>query len=272
MEEDKMLAAAIAMSARAHCGQKRKDGTPYIYHPMKVAEMIKDQGYGLKYQAAAVLHDVIEDTDVTEEDLSAFGADVQSAVVALTRVKGTDEADYVRNVLDNPIAAVVKNADKIQNLEEAMEAKDKKFRRWYAKKAKKYYLGKFSPALDAVIEKAASMERPVDKDSSAFRLYPSASERSSEDAHAAFDPRDPGNTYYCLDDRYICIPKGEAENIMFGKVTAYILTQEGWSPRRMDMMPVWDELFELTRKQMEEEIRELAGDGWFSRNIDIKSL
>ena len=91
MQEPELFARAIGLAAERHANQNRKDGTPYIYHPLKVAELVKDAGYGLRYQMAAVLHDVLEDTETTEEELTLFGEDVLEAVKLGTRPEGADE-------------------------------------------------------------------------------------------------------------------------------------------------------------------------------------
>ena len=164
---------AIALAASKHSGQRRKDGkTPYIYHPLAVARLLKDAGFDLKYQIVAVLHDVLEDTDTEEDELRVFGEDVLEAVKLLTRPEGADEEEYVAKILENPLASAVKNADKICNLRDAMYLgtpgeertnKARSFAETYIRKAEKYYQGKFSLALDYTIEKAkeALMEEYV---------------------------------------------------------------------------------------------------------------
>lgn len=163
MNQDRRLAEAIAYAARQHAGQTRNDGMPYIYHPLHVATLVRDQGYPIPYQIAAILHDVLEDTTATREDLLTFGEDVTEAVELLSRPAGADEAAYVRRILANPMAAVVKNADKIDNLCESgfpgMEgaARTTRQREWaenYIHKAEQYYQGQFSEALDAAIDLA----------------------------------------------------------------------------------------------------------------------
>ena len=116
MNKEEKLAKAIAFAAEKHANQKRKDGTPYIFHPLAVAELLKRYDYDIDYQVAGVLHDVLEDTDATDEEVRAFGEDIYKAVKLVTRPKGADEAEYVKNILTNNMAAVVKNADKIHNM------------------------------------------------------------------------------------------------------------------------------------------------------------
>ena len=110
------FAEAIALAANAHKAQLRKDrATPYICHPLQVAEYVKRFGGDLKCQIVAILHDTLEDTSVTEDDIRYFGEDVLEAVKLLTR-HGNDEEAYVTAILGNHMAATVKNADKICNM------------------------------------------------------------------------------------------------------------------------------------------------------------
>ena len=118
MNKEERLTKAIIFAATKHANQKRKDGTPYIYHPLAVAELLKKYGYDIDYQITAVLHDVLEDTDATEDEVKEFGIPVYEAVKLVTRPDGMNETEYVRKILENPMAAAVKNADKIHNLYE----------------------------------------------------------------------------------------------------------------------------------------------------------
>jgi (p)ppGpp synthase/HD superfamily hydrolase len=167
METDNnRLTNAVIFAAEKHAGQSRKDGTAYIYHPMHVAEILKDAGYSVEYQIAGVLHDVLEDTDATEEEVACFGEDVLHAVLLVTRPDGMDEDVYVDRIITDPIAKAVKNADKIHNLQEAVssvrasENRNKqslRFAQYYLKKSKQYYKGKFSRELDALIDRSEDL-------------------------------------------------------------------------------------------------------------------
>ena len=69
-----LVRRAYAFAARAHCGQRRKDGQAYISHPVRVARLLAALGYDEDVLAAALLHDVVEDTAVTLEEIRAtFG-------------------------------------------------------------------------------------------------------------------------------------------------------------------------------------------------------
>lgn len=157
MNKEEKLAKAIAFAAEKHANQKRKDGTPYIFHPLAVAELLKRYGYDIDYQVAGVLHDVLEDTDATDEEVRAFGEDIYKAVKLVTRPKGADEAEYVKNILGNRMAAIVKNADKIHNMCDIVTTNDRNAILNYAKKVEKYYKEKFSYALDNSIDNALYM-------------------------------------------------------------------------------------------------------------------
>lgn len=107
---------AVALARRAHDGQVDKGGRPYITHPLRVMRHVD----GEWAQMAAVLHDVIEDTPVTADDLRAAGcpAVVVTAVIALSKLPGEPlEASMARAAAD-PIALVVKRADIADNRSE----------------------------------------------------------------------------------------------------------------------------------------------------------
>ncbi|MET0236309.1 MAG: phosphohydrolase [Kibdelosporangium sp.] len=104
-----VLDDAIRIAREAHAGQVDKSGNPYIYHPLRVMARVK----GTLAQMAAVLHDVIEDTEVTAEDLRAAGCPdpVIDSVVALSKVPGEAMHSYLRRVAADPVAVLVKRAD-----------------------------------------------------------------------------------------------------------------------------------------------------------------
>lgn len=118
MTEQTDLAAQIA--TKAHKGQTRWDETiPYITHPQAVARaLIEEDKWGEEYIAAAWLHDVIEDTDVTEKDLVAQGIDpwTIAAVMVLTKTDDVSYLDYILAVSGNNIARIVKMADIRHNM------------------------------------------------------------------------------------------------------------------------------------------------------------
>lgn len=104
---------ALKTAVKAHEGQTDRCGLPYIFHPYHVAEQMKDEAS----TAAALLHDVIEDTDLTADDLRSIGfsEDIVRAVVLLTHEDGTDYFDYVRRLKSDPVAKAVKLADLAHN-------------------------------------------------------------------------------------------------------------------------------------------------------------
>lgn len=111
-----MTIRAAQIAEEAHRGQRDKSGMPYIFHPLHVAEQMPDE-----YKtAAALLHDVAEDTTVTLEQLAAeFPPRVIAALALLTHDPAEDYFSYVRRVRENPDAAAVKRADLLHNLDES---------------------------------------------------------------------------------------------------------------------------------------------------------
>lgn len=103
-----MYKLALKIATQAHHGQFRKDGrTPYIIHPVRVAERFKDD----YMKTLSVLHDVLEDSD---QDLSMFPKEVTDVLKILTR-KG-DYLSYIQRIAKNKIATQIKIADIIDNL------------------------------------------------------------------------------------------------------------------------------------------------------------
>ena len=150
-EYSKLFSNALALAATKHAGQIRKDGTPYIFHPLRVSQMIKDAGFDVRYQIAGLFHDLLEDTDATEDEIKAYGEDILEATKLVSKNYCNDKDKYIDNILKNHMAAVVKNADRIDNLIDAREA-DKDFKIQYLEDSNKKYKGRFSSALDSAIE------------------------------------------------------------------------------------------------------------------------
>ena len=99
---------AMKIAYHAHHGQVDKSGIPYIFHPYHLAEQMPDE----YTTCVALLHDVVEDTDVTIEELrDIFPPQVIEAVALMTHDEDEPYLDYVRRISTNPIAKAVKLAD-----------------------------------------------------------------------------------------------------------------------------------------------------------------
>ena len=111
---DPQLETALKLAVEAHYGQRDKGGRPYIFHPLRVAA-----GCSGKAKVAALLHDTVEDTSVTFEQLAELGIDgeILAAVKLLTHDKRVPYLDYVRKIRENPIAREVKLSDLRYNMD-----------------------------------------------------------------------------------------------------------------------------------------------------------
>ena len=106
---------AARIAYEKHHGQFDKIGMPYVFHPMHVAEMMDDE----ISTCVALLHDVVEDTDMTFEELEKeFPEEVIGPLRLLTHEKGEDYLEYVRGVKADNIALKVKKADMAHNTDE----------------------------------------------------------------------------------------------------------------------------------------------------------
>lgn len=109
------LERAIAIAAAAHAGATDKGGQPYILHPLRVMLAVES----MEARIAAVLHDVVEDTNWTLDRLhrEGFSETVLQALDALTRRENEDYLVFVRRARINPISRQVKMADLTDNMD-----------------------------------------------------------------------------------------------------------------------------------------------------------
>lgn len=100
---------AILIAYKAHKDQLDKSGMPYILHPFHLAEQMKDE----KTTIIALLHDTIEDTDITFDDLrkEGFGEDIIASLKLLTHEKSVPYIEYVKKIKSDKYATEVKKAD-----------------------------------------------------------------------------------------------------------------------------------------------------------------
>jgi (p)ppGpp synthase/HD superfamily hydrolase len=134
---------ALEYATDKHKSQKRKDGSQYIEHPKRVAEIVKKYKSSSKIDElvkAAFLHDTIEDTDTTEEDLEKlFGGLVASLVRELTsdkeKAKEVGKTSYLSDKMKNMSSwgLVIKLSDRLDNVSGLKTVKSKKFVEKYKK-------------------------------------------------------------------------------------------------------------------------------------------
>ena len=110
-----LLEKALRLASKAHAGQTDKAGAPYVFHPIRVCCRCKTD----QERIAALLHDTIEDSDMTPERLlsEGFPRDIVEAVISLTHYEDEKYSDYVRRCGLNSIARAVKLHDLEDNMD-----------------------------------------------------------------------------------------------------------------------------------------------------------
>ena len=100
---------AINRMFEAHKEQRDKSGLPYVFHPFHLAEQMEDE----TTTVVALLHDIVEDTDCTPDDLRrmGFSEEVCEAIDLMTHREGVPYMEYVKRIKTNPVAVKVKLAD-----------------------------------------------------------------------------------------------------------------------------------------------------------------
>ncbi len=125
-----MIDKAFRIANEAHWNMRRKSGEPYIMHPISVAKIVNQEiGLGARSIAAALLHDVVEDTDYTLEDVERdFDSKIASLIDGLTKISGTYnkensssmQAENFRKMLltlsDDMRVILIKIADRLHNM------------------------------------------------------------------------------------------------------------------------------------------------------------
>lgn len=124
---------AMKIAYEAHHGQTDKNDIPYIYHPIHLAEQMKDE----ETICVALLHDVVEDTDITFDDLekNGFTNGIIAALKLLTHDDAEPYLEYVARIKNNEIARQVKIADlrhnsdlsRLDNIDEIVIQRKKKY-------------------------------------------------------------------------------------------------------------------------------------------------
>ncbi|EKQ68177.1 hypothetical protein OsccyDRAFT_2697 [Leptolyngbyaceae cyanobacterium JSC-12] len=109
-----LLARAIAIAASAHQNQRDRSNAPYILHPLRMMM----RGQTLEEQIVAVLHDVVEDSDWTLEQLAdeGFPSEIVDAIACLTRCEQESYDEFIARILSNSLATRVKRYDLEDNM------------------------------------------------------------------------------------------------------------------------------------------------------------
>ncbi|MGA8016903.1 MAG: HD domain-containing protein [Candidatus Dormiibacterota bacterium] len=146
-ESAAMLVAAHDIATRAHAGQLRRGGAPYIGHPVEVALILRDQ-LGVSADeviAAALLHDAVEDSELHLEDLAGFSARTRELVALLTdwepRMSPARRREHLGEIWKDPDATLLKAADRLSNLRDVALMPSADARQRYVDRTRAEFLG-----------------------------------------------------------------------------------------------------------------------------------
>ena len=109
------LERALEIAVCAHKGQSQKNATPYVLHPLHLMQQVET----IEEKIVALLHDVVEDSGLTLDDLRAegFGEKIIAAIALLTRNTGQSYAEYIARIQHNELARTVKLVDLKHNMD-----------------------------------------------------------------------------------------------------------------------------------------------------------
>lgn len=130
---------ARQLAEKAHKGQTYKDKDYFIYHVMGVTGLVSEAtGDSEEHRTVAILHDVVEDSDISIEEIRyKFGDRIGDSVDAITRRKGETYDDYIERCAEDDIASIVKTCDATFNMLESLEDGDYKRVNKYANVVKR---------------------------------------------------------------------------------------------------------------------------------------
>jgi GTP pyrophosphokinase len=126
--DKELVRSAFEMAVEAHKTMRRKSGEPYIFHPLAVAMIcVEEIGLGVRSTICALLHDTVEDTDITLEDIQReFGTEITKIIDGLTKIatvvdkNSSQQAENFRKILltltDDPRVILIKLADRLHNM------------------------------------------------------------------------------------------------------------------------------------------------------------
>ncbi len=161
MNDTEKYLKALGYASRKHDGQYRKGGEPYIIHPIAVSVYARDKGLGIDYQITGLFHDLLEDTDATEQEILEYSNEkVLEAVKLLTKTDGYVMAEYIDAIKKNDIAFQIKAADRLHNLRSAYVTSNE-FKRKYILETVDWFLDFSDDIKTAVKELAQSLDEPM---------------------------------------------------------------------------------------------------------------
>jgi len=168
-----LLGRAFAVAQRAHAGQLRRQGTPYIDHPVEVSRLLRDR-LGVtdpEILAAGLLHDAVEDSELTLDDLGDFPERTRGLVALLTdpepEMTSARRRAHLAEIWRDPDATLVKAADRLSNIRDVVARGDPALTRRYLRKTRREILGAglplashplATPLLRAALEEAGQRQ------------------------------------------------------------------------------------------------------------------